>query len=83
MQVVMKCFLLNPEKKFLAQIRFVVFEKNAKTVQLRRTPIPKKCLHRAEGYKPIIQVKSQFQALNHLIKMVNESLKLKCNLLAV
>jgi len=31
MQVVKyKCFLLNPEKK-LVQIRFVVFEKNAKT----------------------------------------------------
>jgi len=27
--VINKCFLLNPEKK-LAQIRFVVFEKNAK-----------------------------------------------------
>jgi len=37
MQVVMnKCFLLNPEKK-LAQIRLVVFEKNAKT----HTFIPK------------------------------------------
>jgi len=32
MQVVMnKCFLLNPENN-LAQIRLVVFEKNAKTV---------------------------------------------------
>jgi len=31
MQVVMKYFLLNPEKKKkLAQIRLVVFEKNAK-----------------------------------------------------
>jgi len=27
-QVVMKCFLINPEKN-LAQIRLVVFEKNA------------------------------------------------------
>jgi len=31
MQIVMnKCFFLNPEKN-LAQIRFVVFEKNART----------------------------------------------------
>jgi len=36
-----KCFLLNPEN--LTQIRLVVFEKkNAKTAQLRHTPIPKK-----------------------------------------
>jgi len=35
MQVVMnKCFLLNPEKKNLAQIRFVVFEKNSKNAPL-------------------------------------------------
>jgi len=34
MQVVVnKCFLLNPEKN-LAQIRLVVFEKNAKNVPL-------------------------------------------------
>jgi len=34
MQVVMsKCFLLNPEKN-LAQIRFVVFKKNAKNAPL-------------------------------------------------
>jgi len=34
MQVVIdKCFLLNPEKK-LAQIRIVVFKKNAKTAPL-------------------------------------------------
>jgi len=38
---------LNPEKNL--QIRLVVFEKNAKTVQLRRTPIPKKWRHRAES----------------------------------
>jgi len=37
MQIVInKCFLLNPKKK-LAQIRLVVFEKNAKT----HTLIPK------------------------------------------
>jgi len=49
MQVVMnKSFLLNPEKK-LAQIRLVVFEKNAKTAKLQPTPIPKKWRHRAEG----------------------------------
>jgi len=41
MQVVInKCFFLNPEKK-LAQIRLVVFEKNAKIAQLQRIPIPK------------------------------------------
>jgi len=41
MQVVtIKCFFLNPEKK-IAQICAVVFEKNAKTAQLRHTPIPK------------------------------------------
>jgi len=41
MQVGMnKCFLLNPDK-ILAQIRLIVFEKNAKTALLRRTPIPK------------------------------------------
>jgi len=35
MQVVMnKCFLLNTEKKKSAQIRFVVFEKNAKYAHL-------------------------------------------------
>jgi len=35
MQIVMnKCFLLNPEKKKLAQIRFVVFEKNPKNAPL-------------------------------------------------
>jgi len=28
-------------QKVLTQIRLVVFEKNAKTTQLRRTPIPK------------------------------------------
>jgi len=34
MQVVLnKYFLLNPEKKKLAQIRLVVFEKNAKNAQ--------------------------------------------------
>jgi len=34
MQVVMnKCFLINPEKK-LAQIRLIVFEKNAKNASL-------------------------------------------------
>jgi len=33
MQVVMKkCFFLNPEKKNLAQIRLVVFEKNASLI---------------------------------------------------
>jgi len=49
MQVLMnKCFLLNTEKN-LAQICLVVFEKNSKTAQLRRIPIPKKWRHRAEG----------------------------------
>jgi len=37
-------FFLNPEKKGL-----VVFEKNAQTAEIRRTPIPKKWRHRAEG----------------------------------
>jgi len=42
LQVVMsKYFLLNHEKN-MAQIRAVVFEKNVKTAQLRRTPPPKK-----------------------------------------
>jgi len=41
MQVVMnKCFLLNPEKS-LAQIRLVVFEKNAPLIPKKR--------HRTEG----------------------------------
>jgi len=41
MPVVMKkCLLLNLENN-LAQIRLVVFEKNAKNAQLRRTSIPK------------------------------------------
>jgi len=33
----------------LAQIRLVVFEKNAKTAELRRTPIPKQWRRWAEG----------------------------------
>jgi len=38
MQIVMnECFLLNPEKKILAQICLIVFEKNGK----KRTLIPK------------------------------------------
>jgi len=37
--VMIECFFLNPEKN-LAQIRLVVFEKNAKTAKLRNTPIP-------------------------------------------
>jgi len=34
-------FPLKPKKNF-AQILAIVFEKNAKTAQLRHTPIPKK-----------------------------------------
>jgi len=41
MQVVMnKCFLLNPEKK-LAQIRLVVFEKNAPLIPKNDVTEPK------------------------------------------
>jgi len=41
MQVVMnKCFILNPEK-ILGTDLSCRFRKNAKTAQLRRTPIPK------------------------------------------
>jgi len=40
--VMNKCFFLNPEKKKLAQIRLVVFEKNAHFNS-------EKCRHRAEG----------------------------------
>jgi len=41
MQVVMNKYLLLNPKKYLAQIGLVVFEKNAKTAQLRHTRIPK------------------------------------------
>jgi len=70
MQVLLnKCFFLNLEKK-LAKIRFVVFEKNAKT----HTLIPKNVVTEPKvGYsnnqqfqsfknKLIMQVKSQFQS---------------------
>jgi len=41
MQVVMiKCFLLNPEKR-LAEIRFVVFEKNAPLIPKNNVTEPK------------------------------------------
>jgi len=42
MQVALnKCFILNPKRKFCADPT-CHFEKNAKTAELRRTPIPKK-----------------------------------------
>jgi len=33
-----KCFLLNPEKKFWAQIRLVIFEKNAPLILKMTSP---------------------------------------------
>jgi len=46
---------LNPEKNF-AQIRALVFEKNAKTAQLRHTPFPKNDViePKAKGMLPAV-----------------------------
>jgi len=75
-----KCFLLNPEKKNLAQIRLVVFEKNAPLIPKNDVTEPKA---RRLGYSNY-QLKSCYRLKDSFglpETMVSESLKLTYNLL--
>jgi len=82
MQVVMKkCFLLNPEKN-LAQIRLVVFGKNALLIPKNDVTEPKASRLGYFNYqlKAVNRLKDSFGPAETI---VSGSLKLICNLLTV